>query len=116
MKQLTLLWCLAIFTLSTLQGQAVLFNNISSPTVIRATDIPITISTPGRYILVEDASYNASTNVPAISITDSLLSPIVQGASVVFEIQDMPEPALRTLVAPMCLVQALAIGMDLAAD
>ena len=55
-------------------------------------------------------------NVPAISITDSLLSPIVEGASVVFEIQDMPEPALRTLVAPMCLVQALAIGMDLAAD
>jgi DNA-binding MurR/RpiR family transcriptional regulator len=54
--------------------------------------------------------------VPTISITDSLLSPIVEGASVVFEIQDMPEPALRTLVAPMCLVQALAIGLDLAAD
>ena len=54
--------------------------------------------------------------VPAISITDSLLSPIIEGASVVFEIQDMPEPALRTLVAPMCLVQALAIGMDLATD
>lgn len=54
--------------------------------------------------------------VPAISITDSLLSPIVEGASVVFEIQDMPEPALRTLIAPMCLVQALAIGLDLAAD
>jgi DNA-binding MurR/RpiR family transcriptional regulator len=54
--------------------------------------------------------------IPAISITDSLLSPIVEGATVVFEIQDMPEPALRTLVAPMCLVQALAIGLDLAAD
>lgn len=54
--------------------------------------------------------------VPAISITDSLLSPIAEGAHVVFEIQDMPEPALRTLVAPMCLVQALAIGLDLAAD
>jgi DNA-binding MurR/RpiR family transcriptional regulator len=54
--------------------------------------------------------------VPAISITDSLLSPIAEGASVVFEIQDMPEPALRTLVAPMCLVQALAISLDLAAD
>src|SRR5688572_851375 len=54
--------------------------------------------------------------VPAISITDSVLSPIVEGASVVFEIQDMPEPALRTLVAPMCLVQALAIGLDLAAE
>jgi len=55
-------------------------------------------------------------NVPAISITDSLLSPIVEGASVVFEIPDMPEPALRTLVAPMCLVQALAVGLDLAAE
>jgi DNA-binding MurR/RpiR family transcriptional regulator len=54
--------------------------------------------------------------VPAISITDSLLSPIVEGARVVFEIEDMPEPALRTLVAPMCLVQALAIGLDLATD
>lgn len=54
--------------------------------------------------------------VPAISITDSVLSPIVEGAKVVFEIQDMPEPALRTLVAPMCLVQTLAIGLDLAAE
>lgn len=54
--------------------------------------------------------------VPTISITDSLLGPIVEGARVVFEIQDMPEPALRTLVAPMCLVQAMAIGLDLAAD
>ncbi len=49
--------------------------------------------------------------VPAISITDSLLSPIARGAQVIFEIEDMPEPALRTLVAPMCLVQALAISL-----
>jgi DNA-binding MurR/RpiR family transcriptional regulator len=54
--------------------------------------------------------------VPAIAITDSLLSPIAQGAQVIFEIADMPEPALRTLVAPICLAQALAIGLDLAAD
>ena len=54
--------------------------------------------------------------VPAIAITDSLLSPIAQGAQVVFEIADMPEPALRTLVAPICLAQALAIGLDLGAD
>jgi hypothetical protein len=72
MKQsYALLWYLAVVYIPLCQGQAVLFNNISSPTVIRATDIPITISTPGRYILVEDASYNASTNVPAISITTS---------------------------------------------
>ena len=54
--------------------------------------------------------------VPAISITDSVLSPIVEGAKVVFEIHDMPEPALRTLVAPLCLVQTLAIGLDLATE
>jgi DNA-binding MurR/RpiR family transcriptional regulator len=54
--------------------------------------------------------------MPAVSITDSLLSPIVQGADVVFEIPDMPEAALRTMVAPMCLAQSLAVGLTLALD
>ncbi|HWK97272.1 MAG TPA: MurR/RpiR family transcriptional regulator, partial [Pseudolabrys sp.] len=55
----------------------------------------------------------AALGVPAISITDSLLSPIVAGATVVFEIPDMPEPSLRTMVAPMCLAQTLAVGLTL---
>ncbi len=55
-------------------------------------------------------------DVPAVSITDSLLSPIVKGADVVFEIPDMPEAALRTMVAPMCLAQSLAVGLTLALD
>ena len=54
--------------------------------------------------------------VPAVAITDSLLSPIVEGADVVFEIPDMPEAALRTMVAPMCLAQSLAVGLTLAHD
>jgi DNA-binding MurR/RpiR family transcriptional regulator len=54
--------------------------------------------------------------VPAVSITDSLLSPIVEGAKVVFEIPDMPEAALRTMVAPMCLAQSIAVGLTLAQD
>ena len=54
--------------------------------------------------------------LPAVVITDSLLSPIVEGADVVFEIPDMPEAALRTLVAPMCLAQSLAVGLTLALD
>jgi DNA-binding MurR/RpiR family transcriptional regulator len=54
--------------------------------------------------------------VPAVSITDSLLSPIVEGAQVVFELPDMPEAALRTMVAPMCLAQSLAVGLTLALD
>jgi DNA-binding MurR/RpiR family transcriptional regulator len=54
--------------------------------------------------------------VPSISITDSLLSPIVSGATVVFEIPDMPEPSLRTMVAPMCLAQTLAVGLTLTTE
>jgi DNA-binding MurR/RpiR family transcriptional regulator len=54
--------------------------------------------------------------VPAIAITDSLLSPIVEGANVVFEIPDLPEAALRTMVGPMCLAQSLAVGLSLAHD
>ena len=51
-----------------------------------------------------------------VSITDSLLSPIVEGADVVFEIPEMPEAALRTMVGPMCLAQSLAVGLTLALD
>jgi DNA-binding MurR/RpiR family transcriptional regulator len=54
--------------------------------------------------------------VPAVSITDSLLSPIAKGANVVFEIPDMPEAALRTMVAPMCLAQSLAVSLTLSLD
>jgi hypothetical protein len=35
----------------------------------------------------------------------------VTGANVVFELPDMPEAVLRTMVAPMCLVQTLAVGL-----
>lgn len=77
-------------------------------------------------IAISFKTYNADTarlfpdlvsrNVPAVAITDSLLSPVVQGAEVVFEIPDMPEAALRTMVAPMCLAQSLAVGLTLALD
>lgn len=51
--------------------------------------------------------------IRAVSITDNLLSPIARGAEVVFELHDMPEPAFRTLVAPMSLAQTLAVGLTL---
>ncbi len=54
--------------------------------------------------------------IKAVSITDNLLSPIARGAAVVFELHDMPEPAFRTLVAPMSLAQALAVGLTLKSD
>lgn len=54
--------------------------------------------------------------VPIIAVTDSLISPIVHGADVVFELPDMPEAVLRTMVAPMCLVQSLAVGLTIKAS
>lgn len=77
-------------------------------------------------IAISFRTYNADTvrlfpailarGLPAVSITDSLLSPIVEGADVVFEIPDLPEAALRTMVGPMCLVQSLAVGLTLTLD
>lgn len=77
-------------------------------------------------IAISFKSYNPDTarifpeivarGTPAVSITDSLLSPIVENAEVVFEIPDMPEAALRTMVAPMCLAQSLAVGLTLSQD
>ena len=92
-----------------------------------AIDDQAASATPGdALIAISFKTYNRDTarifpelvarGVPAISITDSLLSPIVGGAKVVFEIPDMPEAALRTMVAPMCLAQSIAVGLTLAQD
>jgi DNA-binding MurR/RpiR family transcriptional regulator len=77
-------------------------------------------------LAVSFKQYNADTvrlfaeliarGVRAVSITDNLLSPIARGAEVVFELHDMAEPALRTLVAPMSLAQTLAVGLGLSQD
>lgn len=77
-------------------------------------------------LAVSFKQYNADTvrlfaeliarGIRAVSITDNLLSPIARGAEVVFELHDMPEPAFRTLVAPMSLAQALAVGLGLSQD
>jgi DNA-binding MurR/RpiR family transcriptional regulator len=92
-----------------------------------ALEEQIVAATPkDALIAISFKSYNRDTarifpevvarGLPAVSITDSLLSPIVEGARVVFEIPDMPEAALRTMVAPMCLAQSLAVGLTLAQD
>jgi DNA-binding MurR/RpiR family transcriptional regulator len=83
----------------------------------------VSASPKDALLAVSFKQYNADTvrlfpeivarGIKAVSITDNLLSPIARGASVVFELHDMPEPAFRTLVGPMSLAQALAVGMSL---
>lgn len=48
--------------------------------------------------------------VPVVAITDSALSPLKASARVCFELGQGSNPAFRSLVAPLCLAQALVIS------
>jgi DNA-binding MurR/RpiR family transcriptional regulator len=48
--------------------------------------------------------------VPVVALTDSALSPLKTSATVCFELGERAQPAFRSLVAPMCLAQALVIS------
>lgn len=60
--------------------------------------------------VVSISEYAAEQRVPMISITDSPLSPIAKGARVLFTIPEDDYTFSRTLAAPMCLVQCLAVA------
>ena len=108
------------YVLRRLGRRAVLLDglgNVLADHVLTATreDVVIAVSfRPYNSETVQLVPEFLARGVPAIVVTDSLISPIVNGADVVFEIPDMPEAALRTMVAPMCLVQSLAVGLTLA--
>ncbi len=48
--------------------------------------------------------------VPVIAITDTALSPLKASATVCFELGQGANPAFRSLVAPLCLAQALVVS------
>jgi DNA-binding MurR/RpiR family transcriptional regulator len=58
--------------------------------------------------IVEEA---AVTGVPIIAITDSTLSPIAKSARVLFAVPEHDYTFSRSLAAPMCLAQALAVAL-----
>lgn len=58
--------------------------------------------------IVEAASKRG---IPIVAITDSQLSPLAKHATVAFEVPEGEFNFARSLAAPMCLAQALAIGM-----
>lgn len=49
--------------------------------------------------------------IPVIAVTDSTLSPLAKTASVLFAIPEDDYSFSRSLAAPMCLAQALMIGL-----
>lgn len=53
----------------------------------------------------------AGRDVPVIAITDSTLSPLAKAASVLFEVPEREQAFSRSLAAPICLAQALMLGL-----
>jgi DNA-binding MurR/RpiR family transcriptional regulator len=61
---------------------------------------------------VIDAAQGAhARGVPVVAITDFALSPLKPHAQVCFELGQGPNPAFRSLVAPLCLAQALVVSV-----
>jgi DNA-binding MurR/RpiR family transcriptional regulator len=50
-------------------------------------------------------------DVPIIAVSDSTLSPLAKSARVLFAVPEHDYSFSRSLAAPMCLVQALAVGL-----
>lgn len=60
--------------------------------------------------VVDAAAAAHARKVPVIAITDSALSPLKPSAKVCFELSVGAEKAFRSLVAPLCLAQALVVA------
>lgn len=60
--------------------------------------------------VVQAAGTCARRGVPVVAITDGPLSPLVESAKVCFELADDSSKPFRSLVAPMCLAQALVMS------
>jgi len=60
--------------------------------------------------VIEAAAAAHDRGVAVVALTDSALSPLKQSARVCFELGEGTHQAFRSLVAPMCLAQALVVG------
>jgi len=61
--------------------------------------------------VIEVAQSCHERKVPVIAITDNALSPLVQPATICFQIEERTSQPFRMLVAPMCLAQALVVSV-----
>ncbi|NRF70866.1 MurR/RpiR family transcriptional regulator [Aquincola sp. S2] len=79
--------------------------------LIGARDVLIVASfRPYSPEVLEAAQACAARKVPVIALTDAPLSPLQASARVCFEIADDSSRPFRSLVAPLCLAQALVVS------
>ena len=60
--------------------------------------------------VIDAADAAHARGIPVVALTDSALSPLKPSATVCFELGESSQQAFRSLVAPMCLAQALVIS------
>ena len=60
--------------------------------------------------VIDAAAAAHARGVPVLALTDSALSPLKPSATVCFELGESSQQAFRSLVAPICLAQALVIS------
>jgi DNA-binding MurR/RpiR family transcriptional regulator len=80
--------------------------------VIGSKDVLLAVSF--RYYakeVVDMTADVAARKVPVIAITDSTLSPLAKAADVLFEVPEREQAFSRSLAAPICLAQALMLGL-----
>ena len=108
--------CYLAYALNQLELQAHLLDGVGGMLgefahTIRPGDVLLVVSfrnyTPA---VVETALASRARGVSVIAITDSALSPLKPAADVCFELGDDSTRPFRSLVAPLCLAQALVVS------
>lgn len=112
------------FNLTRLEKPAVMLDGVGGTQPLRQLADLITAADalfvssfwPYTPLVVDLAAEKSQAGVPVVAITDSPLSPLASTASVSLEARNESEHNMRSLVAAMCLAQALtmAVGERLA--
>lgn len=84
---------------------------------IRPGDVLLGVSfTPYAEEMIALAQEAAKAGIPITMITDSLVGPIARHATCILQVRETAVQGFRTLAAPMCLAQSLAISLALEFD
>jgi DNA-binding MurR/RpiR family transcriptional regulator len=108
--------CYLAYALSQLELKAYLLDGLGGMLKetlrnIARDDVLLVTSFQSYSQEVVDAAADAhARGIPVIAITDSALSPLKPSAKVCFELGESPDRAFRSLVAPLCLAQALVVS------
>ena len=105
------------FALGRLEKRCYLLDNVGGllrqqAELATARDAILAISfRPYTPLVIDIVTGLNEKGVPIVAITDSPVSPLAQEAAVSLEIQDNGERVFRSLIAPMCLAQALVVSL-----